>query len=67
MEISMAGSSVGEIRALNDNGVRLIDDLSLDGAKITETRRTYIGMIRSLEKHDRPLFLVWLGFPRYPT
>ena len=63
MEVSMAGSSVGEIRALNDNGVRLIDELSLDGAKITATRRTYIGTIRSLEKHDRPLFLVWMGLP----
>jgi hypothetical protein len=64
MEVSMAGNTVGEIRALNDNGVRLIDELSLDGTKITATRRTYIGTIRSLEKHDRPLFLVWMGFPQ---
>lgn len=63
MEVSMAKNSAGEIRALNDDGVRLIDELSLDGAKITATRRTYIGITRSLERYDRPLFLVWMGFP----
>ena len=63
MEVTLAGPSVGEIRALNDDGVRLIDELSLDGVKITATRRTYIGITRSLERYDRPLFFVWMGFP----
>lgn len=63
MEIPVTGSDVGEIRALNDEGVRLIDELALDGPKITATRRTYIETIRSLEQHNRPLFLVWMGFP----
>ncbi|MCB1226923.1 MAG: HNH endonuclease [Verrucomicrobiales bacterium] len=63
MEVATSGTSVGEIHALNDDGVRLIDELSLDGEKITATRRRYIEMIRSLEKNDRPLFLVWMGFP----
>ena len=63
MEVLLAGPSTGEIHALNDGGVRLIDELSLDGSKITTTRRLYIQSIRSHEIHDRALFLTWMGFP----
>lgn len=63
MEVSMTGTHVGEIRALNDDGIRLIDELSLDERKITATRRLYIESIRSHEIHDRRLFLLWMGFP----
>ena len=63
MEVPITGSSVGEIHALNDDGARLIDELALDGPKITATRRTYIETIRSLEQHNQPLFLIWMGFP----
>src|SRR5688500_12842577 len=33
MEVIMSGDSYGTIRPLNDNGVRFIDELSLDGRK----------------------------------
>lgn len=63
MEVLLTGDSTGAIHALNDDGIRLIDELSLDGDKITATRRLYIESIRSHEKHDRSLFLIWMGFP----
>jgi hypothetical protein len=63
MEITMSGPESGVIRARNDDGIRLIDELSLDAPKITGARRRYVGMIRSLEQHDRPTMLLWMGFP----
>jgi hypothetical protein len=63
MEVVMSGKDVGEIHPLNDDGIRLIDELSLDAPKITATRRRYIGMFKSLEKNDRPSLLLWMGFP----
>ena len=63
MEVSLFGPDAGEIQALNDDGIRLIDELSLDAPKITATRRLYIESIRSHELHDRRLFLLWMGFP----
>lgn len=63
MEVTTTGTSTGDIHALNDDGVRLIDELSLDGEKITTQRRLIIESIRSHEMHDRRLFLIWMGFP----
>ncbi len=63
MEVQLFGTDAGKIHALNDNGIRLIDELSLDAPKITATRQLYIESIRSHEKHDRRLFLLWMGFP----
>jgi hypothetical protein len=63
MEVSVTGSRTGEIEGLNEEGLRLIDELSLDTPKITATRKLCIETIGSLEKHNRPLFLLWMGFP----
>jgi len=63
MEVIMSGDQYGSIRPLNNDGLRLIDELSLDGVKITRARQRYIDIIRSFEKHDRPLLLMWMGFP----
>lgn len=65
MEVLTAGARTGEIMALNDDGVRLIDELGLDQKKITEARRQYIVSIRSHQKHDWKIFLMWMGFPKY--
>lgn len=54
----------GRIVARNDDGVRLIDELALDGEKITAMRYQIIRTIRSSQKHDWKLFLMWMGFPR---
>lgn len=56
--------STGEIVAHNDDGTRLIDELGLDQRKITTTRYQYICSIRSLQKYDWKLFLMWMGFPK---
>ncbi|HLX60673.1 MAG TPA: HNH endonuclease signature motif containing protein [Planctomycetota bacterium] len=53
----------GEIEALNDDGIRLIDDLGLDQPKICETRRNFIGWAHSFAKNDWPEFLRFMGFP----
>jgi hypothetical protein len=63
MEVSMSGDGYGKINALNDNGTRLIDELSLDAPKITLARRRFIDITRSFEKNDHPMLLVWMGFP----
>ncbi len=63
MEVLMAGTDSGKINALNDDGTRIIDELSLDARKITEMRRKYIGMIRTFEKYDKPSLKLWMGFP----
>jgi len=54
----------GEIVAHNDDGVRLIDELALDGKKITATRFQYIQTIRMVQQHDWKLFLMWMGLPK---
>jgi hypothetical protein len=41
----------------------LIDELSLDAPKSTRARRRFIDITRSFEKNDRPMLLVWMGFP----
>lgn len=53
----------GEIRSRNDEGQRLIDELALDGRKITRMRSQIIRTIRSLQENDWKLFLLWMGFP----
>jgi len=63
MEVLVTGSRAGEIQSLNNDGVRLIDELSLDAPKITATRKLCIETIYSLEKHNKPLYLIWMGFP----
>jgi len=63
MEVIMVGADSGRINALNDDGTRIIDELSLDARKITAMRREYIGTIRSFEKHDKPRLQFWMGFP----
>jgi hypothetical protein len=55
--------SSGKIVAHNSSGERLIDELALDGEKITAMRYQIICSIRSLQKHDWKLFLLWMGFP----
>ena len=55
--------STGKIVAHNDDGVRLVDELALDGEKITAMRYQIIRSIRSHQKHDWKLFLLWMGFP----
>lgn len=64
LEVFTRGRRIGEIEPLNDDGVRLIDELGLDQEKITRTRRQYIMTIRSLEKRERKVFLMWMGFPQ---
>jgi hypothetical protein len=54
----------GEIISLNEAGERLIDELALDAQKITEMRYRYIRTIKSLQKNDKKLFLMWMGFPK---
>lgn len=63
MEVLTTRKRTGEIVALNDDGDRLIDELGLDQPKITTTRRQYILSIRSHQKHDWKIFLMWMGFP----
>jgi len=53
----------GKIEALNDDGVRLIDDFALDQPKITEARARFIQWARSFEKNDWDQFLKLMGFP----
>lgn len=64
LEVITTGGRTGEIVALNDDGTRLIDELGLDQKKITETRRQYIISIRSHQKDDWKIFLMWMGFPK---
>jgi len=59
----MSGNEYGTIHPLNDDGIRLIDELSLDAPKITRARRRFIEFTRSFENNDRPMILVWMGFP----
>ncbi len=63
MEVLMTGANIGEIVAHNDDGIRLIDELGLDQKKITGMRKLFILSIRSHQKHDRRLFLTWMGLP----
>ena len=63
MEVIMSGNDYGTIRPLNDDGMRLIDELSLDAPKITHARRRFIDITRSFEKNHRAMLLVWMGFP----
>lgn len=63
MKVLTTGNRAGEIAALNDDGVRLIDELALDQVKITGMRRQLIESIRSHQKHDWSIFLMWMGFP----
>jgi hypothetical protein len=63
MEVSISGKSAGEIHALNADGEKLIDELALDARKITQARRLRIETLRTLEKHNKPLFMIWMGFP----
>ena len=55
--------NTGEITPLNEDGIRLIDELGLDQGKITEMRYQFICSIRSHQKHDWNLFLMWMGLP----
>lgn len=63
IEVLLTGSRLGEIEALNEDGLRLIDELALDAPRITATRRLCIETICSLEKHNKPLYMIWMGFP----
>jgi hypothetical protein len=53
----------GLIIPCNEHGERLIDELALDGAKITGWRCRIIQTIRLTQQHDWKLFLAWMGFP----
>ncbi len=64
IEVLTSGRRIGEIVAHNDDGVRLIDELALDGDKITAMRHQIICSIRSHQKHDWKLFLMWMGLPK---
>ena len=55
--------SNGKIFYLNDDGERLIDELALDGKRITEMRAKIIRSIHSHQQHDESLILLWMGFP----
>jgi hypothetical protein len=63
MEVIISGDNYGTIHPLNTDGTRLIDELSLDAPKITRARRRFIEITRSFENNDRPMLLVWMGFP----
>lgn len=56
--------ATGKIVAHNDDGVRLIDELALDGEKITAMRYQIIRTIRLAQRQDWKLFLMWMGFPK---
>lgn len=64
LRVLTMGPDMGEIIALNDDGVRLVDELALDQPKITATRKQYIVSIRSHQKHDWQIFLLWMGLPK---
>ena len=59
----MQVKSNGEIIALNTQGETLIDELALDGKKLTAKRAQWIRTMRALQQTDHGLFLEWMGFP----
>jgi hypothetical protein len=63
MEVITSGEQCGAIHPLNDDGIRLVDELALDCPKITRMRRQFIDTMRLLESTDQPMSLVWMGFP----
>ena len=54
----------GRIVHHNELGERLIDELALDGRKITDWRAKWIRQTHSNQQHDWSLFLLWMGFPK---
>lgn len=55
----------GSIFALDNDGQRVIDLLSLDDERSTRFRRTVIGIVRSLcaTPSEHETFALWMGFP----
>ena len=53
----------GTISALNENGERLIDRLRLDNEDYTRARRLIITTLRSLARHDKQTYVLWMRYP----
>ena len=54
----------GTISALNENGESLIDRLRLDNEDYTRARRLIITTLRSLARHDKQTYVLWMRYPR---
>ena len=54
----------GTISALNENGERLIDRLRLDNEDYTRARRLIITTLRSLARHDKQTYVLWMRYPK---
>ncbi len=52
----------GTISALNENGERLIDRLRLDNEDYTRARRLIITTLRSLARHDKQTYVLWMRY-----
>ncbi len=53
----------GTISALNENGESLIDRLRLDNEDYTRARRLIITTLRSLARHDKQTYVLWMRYP----
>ena len=53
----------GTVSALSDNGERLIDRLRLDNEDHTKFRYLMIAALRSLARHDRQNYILWMRYP----
>ena len=54
----------GTISALNENGESLIDRLRLDNEDYTRARRLIITTLRSLARHDKQTYVLWMRYPK---
>ncbi len=53
----------GTISALSADGERLIDRLRLDNEDHTRFRSLMIATLRSLARHDRQTYILWMRYP----
>jgi hypothetical protein len=53
----------GTITALNEEGELLIEVLRLNNEDYTRFRSLILTTIRSLEKHNRGAFVLWMSYP----
>lgn len=54
----------GRIRALNLHGRLLLKALRLDNDAHTQTRRLLVGILETCFRHNRPQFVLLMGYPK---
>lgn len=54
----------GAVTPLNDNGKLIIEILRLNSEERTKFRFLILATLRSLEKHDRATFVLWMSYPK---